>query len=59
MRVASQILENALGSAEGGFDVNYPFDFGGFLTQELERGRLCQRLEFAEEAKLSFAERLS
>ena len=54
--IAGQILENALGPAEGRLEVNYPFDMGGFVTQGLERPGLGQGLEFAGEAERAFAE---
>ena len=38
--VASQILKHEPGSAEGGLDVNHPFDVGSLLAQGFEcRGR--------------------
>ena len=57
--VASQILENALRSAEGRLDVNHPFDFGGLLTQGFECGGRSQGSEFAGEAQGSVAEGLT
>ncbi len=59
MGVASEILENALRSAEGRFDVNHPFDFGGLLTQSLECGGRGQGSEFAGEAQGAVAEGLA
>src|ERR1700687_1761502 len=56
--VASQILENALRSAEGRLDVNHPFDFGGLLTQGLESVGSSQGLEFAGEAQGAVTEGL-
>jgi len=48
--ITSQILQNALRSAEGRLDVNHPFDFGGLLTQGFECGGASQRFLFAGEA---------
>ena len=56
--VASQILRNALRSAEGRLDVNHPLNFGGLFTHGLECGGRSQRSEFAGEAQGAVAEGL-
>src|ERR1700722_12457385 len=57
--VASQISENPLRSAEGGLDVNHPFNFGGLLTQGFECGGRRQRSELAGEAQVAVTEGLA
>src|SRR5882724_921976 len=57
--VASQILENALRTAEGRLDVNHPFDFRGLLTQGLERGARSKGSEFAGEVQGAVTEGLT
>src|SRR5450755_1946349 len=56
VRVASQILEDPFGSAKRWLDVNDPFDGLGLLAQELELGRVSERMEFAMEAEQPLAE---
>ena len=55
--VASQILEHAVRSAKGRFDVDHPIDGGGLITQSLEGGGIGESFQFAAEMQSALSKR--
>ncbi len=53
MRVASQIFQDLLGTAEGAFGVNHPVLADRLIEQLFERSGVRERLEMAEELELA------